>query len=109
MGQDDGASRYRVIMEVTRRALQDEIRRARSQILLGVLMVLAGSAIAVVLVVAMRRGTPWMLLWASFGITPIPFGIARLVRGAYTISSSRRRLRNLESQTALPVARVHAR
>jgi hypothetical protein len=108
MGQDD-ASRYRVIMEATRRALLDDIGRARSQIFLGVLMVLAGSAIAAVLVMVMLRGAPWVLAWGSFGVTPIPFGIARLARGTCTISASRRRLRSLDAHTALPVARVHAR
>lgn len=108
MGQDD-ASRYRVIMEATRRALQDDIRRARNQILLGLLMILAGSAIGVVLIIVMLLGAPSVLVWGSFGITPIPFGIARLARGAYTIASSRRRLRNLDEQTALPVARVRTR
>jgi hypothetical protein len=108
MGQDD-ASRYRVIMDATRRALQDDLRRAQNQMLLGLLMILAGSAIAVVLVAVMLLGAPSMFVWGSFGITPIPFGIARLVRGACTLASSRRRLRNLDEQTALPVARVRTR
>ena len=38
MGLDDGVSRDRVIVEATRRALLDAIRRARTNSVLGVLI-----------------------------------------------------------------------
>ncbi|HWO20299.1 MAG TPA: hypothetical protein VNO30_16130 [Kofleriaceae bacterium] len=109
MGSDDGAARYRVIMEATRRALREDIHRARTQMLAGALMILTGSAVAVVLVSVMLLGAPSVLIWGSFAITPVPYGIARLTRGARTAAASRRRLRHIDEQTALPVARVLAR
>jgi hypothetical protein len=108
MGPDDGASRYRVIMEATRRALREDIHRARNQMLLGVLMALAGSAIGIVLVIV-ALFAPSALIWGSFAVAPLPLGLARLARGAHTIAASRRRLRHIDEQTALPAARVHAR
>jgi hypothetical protein len=105
MGLGDGVSRDRVIVEATRRALLDDIRRARTNSVLGVLLVLLGCGIAFGSW-TMPIGYPAMFVCGGIGLTLIPSGVAVLARSAYTISASWRRLRELEERTALPVARV---
>jgi hypothetical protein len=106
MGQDDGVARDRVIAEATRHALQGDLRRAWRRLAGGVLLVVLGCAVA-----AGSAGLPFfgiglLAIGGSLGLLLIPLGIAVLAGAAYTISSGRRRLRELAERTALPVARV---
>ena len=107
MGSDDGVSRDRVIVEATRRAMLDEIRRARTNAVMGALLILLGGAIAVG-AWAVPLGYPTLLVCGLLGMMLVPAGIAILARSAYSISASWRRLRELEARTALPVARVRS-
>jgi len=105
MGQDDGVSRDRVIVEATRRALVDDIRRARTNGALGALLILPGGGIALGSW-TLPLGPSAMLACVILVVALIPSAAVILARSAYTISASRRRLRELEERTALPVARV---
>src|SRR5688572_13478502 len=107
MALDDGVSRERVIVEATRQALLEDIRRARGRIVAGMLLMLLGSGIATG-GWQLSPGLVTLLVWGGVGLTLIPFGLAVVARAAYTISVSRRRLRELDERTALPVARVRS-
>jgi len=107
MGQDDGVARDRVIAEAKRRALREDIGRARSNGVLGVLLLLLGGGIAFGSW-SLPVGYPAMLVCGGVGLTLIPAGLAVLARSAHTISTSRRRLRDLAERTQLPVARVRS-
>jgi hypothetical protein len=100
MGRDDGLSKDRVIAEATRRALRDDMRRAYVNSVFGAVLVALGAGITFgILGVG-------MFVWSIFGMMLIPFGVAVIARAAYTIATSRRRLRDLDERTSLPVARV---
>ena len=106
MGKDDVA-RDRVIVAATRRALVDDLRRARSNGVLGVLLALLGCGVAFG-AWTLPIGFPSMVVCGGVGLMLIPCGLAVLARAVYTISTSWRRLRELDARTALPVARVRA-
>lgn len=100
MGRDDELSKDRVVVEATRRALRDDLRRAYVNSVLGALLAALGASITFgVLGVG-------MFVWGLFGMMLIPFGVAVIARSVYTVATSRRRLRDLDERTALPVARV---
>lgn len=105
MGQDDGVARDRVIAEATRHALQGDLRRAWRRLAGGVLLLGLGCAVAAASA-GPFVGVGLLAIGGSLGLLLIPLGIAVLAGAVYTISSSRRRLRELAEQTALPVARV---
>jgi len=107
MGKDDGVARDCVIVAATRRALVDDLRRARSSALLGVLLALLGCGVAVGAWV-LPLGFTSLVVCGGVGLMLIPCGLAILARAVYMIASSWRRLRALDARTALPVARVRA-
>lgn len=106
MGQDDGVARDRVIAEATRHALQGDLRRAWRHFAGGVIILALGGAVAAASAGMPFFGVGLLAISGSLGLLLIPLGLAVLAGAVYTISSSRRRLRELAEQTTLPVARV---
>lgn len=107
MGQDDGAARDRVITVATRRALLEDLRRARAHGALGVLLVVLGGGVALG-VNALLLGPLGLLLCGGVGLTLILFGLGLTARAAYRMAAAWRRIQELDERTGLPVARVRS-
>ena len=99
-----GESRDRMITQATRQALVQDIQRARANIPAGGAMVLAGIAIVTV-VWQTGLGLVASVLGGGIGLIVIPLGLAVLGRAAATITTSKRKIRELDARM-LPAARV---
>jgi multisubunit Na+/H+ antiporter MnhG subunit len=100
MGRDDGLSKDRVVVEATRRALRDDLRRAYANSVLGATMVAFGAGLTFG-VLGVRLFTS-----STFGMMVTPFGVAVLARAVYTIATSWRRLRDPDGRTSLARKRI---
>jgi hypothetical protein len=107
MRHDNGVGRDRVITVATRHALREDLRRARSHSVIGVLVAALGAGIALG-AWTLPIGFPAMVVCGGIGLTLIPGGLAALARGAYAAVTAWRRIRELDERTGLPVARVHS-
>lgn len=99
-----GESRDRMITQATRQALVQDIQRARGNLPGGAALVAAGIAL-VVLVWQLGLGLVMTVLGAGVGMIVIPLGIAVLGKAAATITTSKKKIRELDARSLAP-ARV---
>jgi hypothetical protein len=100
-------SRDRLIVQAKRKALIDDVRRARRSLPSGIVLVAVGAGITAAGLILPLGPFPMMAV-SLFGLAVVPFGVAILGRAAYTITSAPRKIRELDT-LALAPARVVSR
>jgi hypothetical protein len=97
----DDEARLQLIAQARMQHALEQIKRARANVPLGVVLIAIGAALTVVSAL-LPLGLIGQVLVAGIGFPFVPGGIAVLVKSAATISRSNREIREL----GLPAARI---